>query len=223
MAEGSQKSSHDPIVDDKFLYLCFQLIKEKNFLEAEKKISAGLKKAEEKNDAPAQGLYLSAMGFLFKVQGDFKKSYKFYQQAEKFIPDDDSLKIITANFLIYQFRQFDTASRKLEKLLKNKINDAAIWHHAQALLGIAYLNMGKRNECQKVLENLLKSDFALLGSATNVNFQIPEVLEQKGFARESCLAYLKKAKTLAIEKRELVYQQAIEKLIEGVQDRAING
>ena len=159
------------------------------------------------------------MGVLYKIKKDYKKSYQFYQKAEKLLPEDPSLKMITATLLIEEFAQYDTALRKLEKILKDHSQDLALCHHAMALKGMALLLMGKKEDSLQVLKKLVASDFSALRSTANVNFKFPELLVKKQYALQECLDYLKKAKNLALEKRELVYQKIVEALISGIQEK----
>lgn len=216
MTKPEAKSPRDPIVDDKNLYLCFRLIKENKFSDAEKKIQEGIKVAAGRQDKQSEALYLSAMGVLYKVQKDYKKSYKFYQQAEKLLPEDPALKIIMATLLIEEFAQYDSALRKLDNIVDEKGQDPAIWHHAKALSGLANFLMGKKEQAKKILAEINATDFFVLRSATNLNFKLVELLVAKSFAREECLTFLRKAKDLAVQARELPYQEAIQNLLKQI-------
>lgn len=216
MPQDSKISVSDSPIDDRDLYLCFQLMKANKLSEAEQKIQKGLDLASQKGNASLEGLYLSAMGVLHKIKKDYKKSYQFYQKAEKLLPEDPSLKMITATLLIEEFAQYDTALRKLEKILKDHSQDPALWHHAMALKGMALLLMGKKEDSLQVLQKIIASDFSALRSTANVNFKLPELLVKKQYALQECLLYLRKAKDLALEKRELAYQKIVEALIAGI-------
>lgn len=213
MSQPPKAPQSDPVVNDKNLYLCFQHIKNKKFDEAKVMIQTGLDQSVKAGEAQAEALYLSAMGVLFKVQGDYRQSYKFYQKAEKLLPDDPSLKIISATLLIEEFAQYDTAFRKLDKILKSGEVDPAILHHAKVLSGLARLCTGKKNEAIKILEDINSDDFLKMRSATNINFRLVENLAEKRLATEVCTVFLKKALDLAVQKRELAYQEAIRNLL----------
>lgn len=213
MKKTDEKFPADPAVDDKNLYLCFRLIKENKFTEAEQKIQDAVKVAAARQDKSAEALYLSALGVLYKVQKDYKKSYKFYQQAEKLLPDDPALKIIVATLLIEEFAQYDSAQRKLDKILSDKSQDLAITHHAQVLSALAQFLMGKKDQAKKILTEINASDFLRLRSTSNLNFKLVELFVAKSFAREECLTFLRKAKDLAVQARELPYQEAIQNLL----------
>lgn len=213
MNQPPKNNQPDSVVNDKNLYLCFQHIKNKKYDEAKVLIQSGLDQSAKTKDAQAQALYLSAMGVLFKVQGDYKQSYKFYQKAEKLLPDDPALKIISATLLIEEFGQHDTALKKLEKIIASTETDAAILHHAQVLVGLALAQMGKMDAAQKKLRDINAQDFLVLRSATNLNFKLVEFLVKKKQAKDACITFLNKARELAIQKRELPYQGAIQSLL----------
>lgn len=195
-------ANQDPIIQDANLYLSFQMIKDGKFNEAQNLIQNEIDKAKEQNNRDVQGLYLSTLGVLFKKMGDYKKSYKCYQEAEKCLPNDDSLKLISAKLLIQNFNQFDTAIRKLDKILKSEIKDAAILHHCLNLKGIAYFKSGKKEKTKEILSLLVKSDFSRLRAACNINFNLVELLLKKDFERELCKTYLEKSLVIAQKNKE---------------------
>lgn len=208
----------DPIIDDKDLYLAFRLMKTKDFAGAETRLKEGIAKARLQNNPTSEGLYLSAMGVLFKLKRDFKESYKYYQQAERLLPDDNSVKIISATLLIQEFKQHDTAIRKLKKVLESAPGDVAIRHHALALLGIAYLATAKKNQAKEILEEVLRQDFGKLTSSAYVNYKFPEICVAKNFETDLCLEYLRKASALADLRKESGYKHVISQLISQIEN-----
>ena len=201
------------IINDADLYLSFQLMKRQDFAGAENRILAGLKKANKQKDTTLEGLYFSALGILYKLKKDFKKSYKFYQQAERLLPDDNSVKIITAILLIEEFDQFDLAIRKLERVIENEQQDAAMLHHAKAVQGIAYFKKGNKTKAKENFEFLLVQDFKNLRSVSNVDFKLVQLFLTKSFEKSLCSSYLNKALQLAQFTHEKVYETVIHKLI----------
>lgn len=206
----------DDVIRDADLYLAFQLMKRKDYDGAEKRILAGIKKARQAGDETMEGLYLSALGVLYKLKKDFKKSYRFYQQAEKLLPDDGSLKIIAAVLLIEQFGQHDTAVRKLDKVIEQEGSDPAMLHHAKAIQGLAYFRMGKREQAKENMEALLAQDFLSLRSTANLDFKLVELFLKRGFFTDLCRQYLEKALHLAKQKREKVFEQVIVDILKGL-------
>lgn len=208
----------DSVIDDKDLYLAFRLMKAKDFDGAGARLKEGVAKARSQKNTTSEGLYLSAMGVLFKLKRDFKESYKYYQQAERLLPDDNSVKIISATLLIQEFKQHDTAIRKLKKVLESAPGDIAIAHHALALLGVAYLSTAKKPQAKQVLEEILKQDFTKLSSSAYVNYKFPETCVAKNFELELCLEYLRKASSLADLRRESSYKHVISQLIAQIEN-----
>jgi tetratricopeptide (TPR) repeat protein len=204
----------DEIIRDADLYLAFQLMKRKDFDAAEKHLLTGIKKARRLGDTTLEGLYLSAMGVLYKLKQDFKRSYKFYQQAERLLGEDGSLKIISSLLLIEQFGQHDTAARKLDKVIERDGQDPAMLHHAKAIQGVAYFRMGKRDKARENMEFLLAQDFLTLRSAANLDFKLVELFLKKNFFADLCRKYLEKALDLAKKKREKVFEQVIAGILE---------
>jgi tetratricopeptide (TPR) repeat protein len=203
----------DALVNEKDLYLAFRLMKAKDFDGARERIQVGLDNAKHEKNPQSEGLFLSALGVLHKLKNEFRESYKYYQQAEKLLPDDESLKVITATLLIHEFHQYDLAIRKLKKVLDKKPKDAAVTHHCQALLGVAYLGAGKKPQAKTVLSDMIAGDFASLGSAGLINYKLPEVFIEKNFEVALCESYLLKALSVAEKKRETVYKQVISVLL----------
>lgn len=205
---------------DADLYLAFRLMKRKDFDGAEARIMAGLKLARQAGQKNLEGVYFSALGVLYKLKKDYKKSYKYYQQAEKLLPDDHSLKVITAVLLIEEFAQYDTAIRKLANVIEASANDPAMLHHAKAVQGLAYFLMGKKDRATLCLDFLLAQDFQMLRSAANVDFKMVEVFLKKKFELDKCKIYLEKARKLAHKKNEKVYLAVIETLLD-IFDKAV--
>ncbi len=202
--------SQDEKIKDTAFYNVFRLIHQKKFDEAQDLIQKGIK-SNQARDAVMEGLYWSAQGVLHKVLGEFQKSYKAYQKAEQLIPDDPSLKIVTSFLLIDQFAQYDTASRKLQKLCENQ-TDPAILHHAYALLALSAFKQGDKILAQNYIDHVLGLDFKNLRFAANVNFDALEAFIAKGFALPSCQEWIEKALALANKNKEKGYILALQKL-----------
>lgn len=188
-------------------------MKRKEYAAAEHHILEGIKKSRREMNETLEGLYYSALGVLYKLKEEYKKAYKFYQQAEKLLPDDNSLKLITTLLLIEQFGQYDTAVRRLEKVLQVESADPAMVHHAKAMMGVAYIKWGKKEKAKGVLEELLSSDFSLLRSAANIDFKLVEAMLKKKQNAELCQKYLEKALQLAQTKKEKIFEKAMQSLL----------
>lgn len=212
MAE-TNKNSTDIFAQDPELRQCFQWIHAKKYDEAQKKLEDKLKVAEANQDKDAQGILYSILGMLYKVKRDIKTAYKYYQQSEKCLPDDMSLKMITARLLVEEFNQFDTALRKLEKVLAQTTEDPVMQHHALALKALAYFNMGKKSQAKVVFGEILKQDFSKLRSAANVDYKTCEAFLRKKFEVQLCLDYLQLCMNLAVQLKEKEMIQVLTQLM----------
>jgi uncharacterized membrane-anchored protein YhcB (DUF1043 family) len=202
-------------INDKDLYEVFRLFKEKKFSEAESLIKSGISRSHSEGNKEVEGLFESTYGMLFKLKQDYKKAYKHYQKAERLIPDDPALKIINAELLIEQFKQYDTAARKLEKTKKSHADNAVVLHRVLALQGMALYLQRKKNEARSCLESMVAQDFTELQFAANLDFKLVEVFAREGSENDLCKAYLKKALELAKAKQELGFINAIHHLLAG--------
>lgn len=202
----------DPPINDQNLYQAFRKMQSKEFEAAENFLKDGLKVARLANDDAAEGLYFSAMGVLYKLKQDYKKAFKFYQQAEKLLQDDFSIKIIMATLLIEEFHQYDTALHKMDKVLA-QTTDPAVIHHAQSLRAMTYFLMNKKDKAKESFDLILAEDFGALRFATNINFKVVELFIKKGFLFTECKTFLQKALALAQSKKEKVYEKIIQGLL----------
>src|SRR3989338_146862 len=99
------------------LYDAFRQIRDKDYAAAESLLKKMLEAPG--GETPArQALIHSTLRILYKARGEVKESWRHYERAEKFLPDDPSLKIIVAKFLIVQFAQSDAALKRMKKGLR---------------------------------------------------------------------------------------------------------
>ncbi|MCP5463819.1 MAG: tetratricopeptide repeat protein [Deltaproteobacteria bacterium] len=207
-------ANNQELLQDPAIYQAFALMQRKEFDSAEALLKKGLAQAKNVDDSAGEGVFLSTLGILFKLKGDYKKAYKFYQQAEKCLKDDDSIKIISAVLLIEQFNQHETAFRKMAKLLDRPDQaDPAIIHHATALQVRALLGMRKPEPAAELFASLANQDFAQLRFAANLDFKAVEALLMKGTHKDLCETYLKKALDLASKTKEEGYITLIKAIL----------
>lgn len=197
------------------LQKAIDLISAQKYDEAEVEIKSAIEEAVAKKDILAEGLLYSTLGLLFKLKKDFRIAWRHYEKAEKLLPEDPALKLISARLLIEIFGQYDTAIIKANKVLKIAAQDGAYAHQAHATLGLAHLKKGDRKKAQAELLNAMAHDFDNVGSATNIDFKLLEALLKKQIALEDCFAYLKKALAYAQKMEEEKYIKLIQRLIEG--------
>lgn len=212
----SQKTkSEDRAVKDERLYQAFGMMRRKEYDEALDCLKEGVANAKQNNDTQLEGLYYSAMGVLFKLKKNYNKSFRFYQQAEKLLKHDPSIKIVTAMLLIEQFKQYSTAARKMTKVLA-ATQDPAVWHRAKAIETMALFLMGKKEQAELGIKEMLKQDFKQLRFAANLDYKMVELFINKNFMNDECREYLKKALALAKSKNEKTFVLVIENLLKAI-------
>lgn len=189
----------------------FALVKEKKFKEAERLFDQSLTKTEDPGE---QAVLYSAKGILEKFRGDFKAAWRAYEKAEKLLPGDPSLKVISARLLIDEFAQHETAIKKLKKVLKLTEGVPSFQHHAYTLMGLAYLKKGEKKKAAEMLEKSMAGGFEGMASAENVDFSLVEACLRRNFEREKCQEFAEKALRLAEEKKDQKIMFLIHQLLE---------
>lgn len=196
------------------LYRAFDLMAAKDLDSAEHELNSGLEEALGKQDNVLSALFYSTLGVLYKIRKDFQKAWKYYEQAEKLLPEDPALKLISARLLIDVFGQYDTAIRRCKKVLEIARSDPPFLHQAHATMGLAQLKTGQR---QLAVDNLIASmegDFEGLMSASNIDMKLVEALLRKKVAIPECFAYLQKALEFAKQTEESKFVDLFSRLIE---------
>ncbi len=191
-------------------------IQERAFPEAEALLKNLLNQSEISREKEAQALALSTFGVLEKVREDYKAAWRYYEKAEKLLPDDPSLKLIMSQLLIHEFSQYDAAIKKMKKVLTLAKGSASFEHQAHAMMAIAYLRKGDRKKAIEMLRESMRDDFAAISSAQNINLEVIEAFLARHFETESCRVYLEKALTLAKSKKENSEIRLFTKLLEGL-------
>ncbi len=181
------------------VYQAFQRIKERDYLGAESLLNLGLNEAQ---DPAEQAVYHSTLGVLFKVRGDFKEAWRRYEQAEKLLPDDPSLKIISAKFLIDDFAQYDLAIKKMKRVLDIAKGSPSFEHQARAILAIAFLRKGEKKKATRFLEEAMAGNFSGIVSAMNINLDVIEAFLARNFETDLCRTYLENGLELARTRQE---------------------
>lgn len=201
------------------IYEVFQKIKEKDFPAAEKILQEGLQGVEQAGDETQQALFHSTWGVLCKMKGEDKEAWRHYERAEKLLPDDPSLKIISAKFLIDRFAQYDTALKKLKKVLEVAKGSPSFEHQVHAIMALAYLKKGERKKAKSSLQSAMSGDFQSMVTAANINLDVIEGFLARNFEVELCRSYLEKGLALAEAKKEEKSIQLFSKLLFNLQPR----
>ncbi len=205
----------DQKITSQAFYKIFALLDQKKFDEAEKILKSELAQAEKETDPVTQAVYYSTYGVLCKLKKDYRKAWKYYEQAEKKLPEDPSLKIITARLLVEYFAQYDTVIKKMDKVLKLAASNFSYLHHAYTLKGMALFKSGKKKEAAEALRQSMgaKNKFEGLETATNFDFQLVQEFLERGLERELCAEYLNAALVFAQNKKEPVFEKMIQYLL----------
>jgi len=204
---------HDKVESER-LYRAFDFMAAKDLDSAEIELTTGLDEAESQKDDALIALFYSSLGVLFKIKKDFKKAWKFYEKAEKLLPHDPALKLISARLLIDVFGQFDSAIRRCKKVLELAENDPPFRHQAYATMGMAELRKGDRSKSIQCLMEAMDGEFDGLVSASNVDLKLTESLLRKKTGLKECLDYLETALEFSKTTKEERYVDLLTRLIE---------
>lgn len=196
------------------LYDAFREIKGKNYSAAETLLVKMLELGPA--DPPRQALIHSTLGILYKVRGEFQSAWRHYEQAERLLPDDPSLKIIVGNFLITHFAQYDAALKRMKRVLKLAKGVPSLEHQAYAMGAIAHLKKGERRKATELLRQAMANDFQSLVTSENINLEVIEAFLARNFERELCRTYLEKGLELARSRGEEKRIQLFSRLLEGI-------
>ncbi|EKD41352.1 MAG: hypothetical protein ACD_73C00755G0002 [uncultured bacterium] len=192
----------------------FELIKQKKFDEAQILFTEGISESEAGQDKVLLALFYSAMGIVYKLKKEFRTAWKYYEKAEKLLPDDPSLKIISSRLLVDYFGQYDIVIKKMNKVLEKTKEFTPFQYQAHTVMGLAWLRKGNKN---KAAESLRKSMDCLqsgMDTVANVDFELVESMARKKIAPQLCLEFLGRAKDLAKAGSEDIMAKFIQKLID---------
>lgn len=191
-------------------YRAFELMNAKQFDDAEKLLSGNMSRTD---DDAAIALYHSVLGVLFKMQGEFKTAWKHYERAEKLLPNDPALKIISARLLIDQFAEYGQAIKRAKKVLDLIPGNPVFAHQAYTTMGLAHVRKGERRKAVEMLESSWGEDFRGFVSAKNIDFELVEALLKRGWGIPSCRLFLAKAKTFADSTGEIPHINLLDRMI----------
>ena len=200
-----------PVNPSEVCYRAIELMGAKQFADAEKLLAGNMSRTD---DDAAIALYHSVLGVLFKMQGEWKTAWKHYERAEKLLPKDPALKIISARLLIDQFAEYGQAIKKAKKVLELIPGNPVFVHQAQTTMGLAYVKKGERRKAIECLEASWGEDFRGFVSAKNIDFELVEALLKRGWGAPSCRAFLLKAKAFAEAAGEESYIKLLERMMD---------
>lgn len=204
------KKEELPINSNEVCYRAFELISAKQYADAEKLLSINMSRTEDKTSL---ALYHSVLGVLFKVKGEYKTAWRHYQRAEKLMPEDPALKIISARLLIEQFAEFSQAIKKAKKVLQLAKDNPVFAHQAYTTMGLAYCRKGDRKKTIDMLEKSCGNDFEGFVSAKNIDFELIEAALRRGWGENECRIFLNKAADFASRTGEEQYISIFNKML----------
>lgn len=192
-------------------YRAFELIKQKQFDDAEKLLLGMMSKTE---DSTADALYHSVLGVLYKMKGEQKTAWRHYTRAEKLLPNDPALKIISARFLIEQFAEYDPAIRKAKKVLQLLPGNPVFAHQSYITMGLAHCLKGEKKKAVAMLEKSWGNDFEGFVTSKNIDFTLVEMLLKKDWGEDACFRFINKALGFAKNRKEEVFADAFQKMLD---------
>jgi tetratricopeptide (TPR) repeat protein len=204
------KKEAAPVNTSDVCHRAFELIATKQYGDAEKLLASNMARTD---DDASIALYHSVMGVLFKVQGEYKIAWRHYQRAEKLLPDDPALKIISARLLISEFAEYRQAIKKAKKVLATIPGNPVFAHQAYTTMGLAFCGKGQRKKAVSMLETSWGEDFQGFVSAKNVDFELVEALVRRGWGLDSCRSFLAKAVDFATKTGEENYHSLFKRML----------
>lgn len=203
----------DQPIQSAALHQVFALLEKKQFEPAEVAIIAGIEGARRAQDKILEGLFYSAQGVLFKLQKEFRKAWKAYEHAEKLIPEDPALKLISAQLLLDYFGQYDIVMLKMTRVLEMVGDDAILAHQANTLLGLAYLKKSQKEKAIECCEASMAKEFKGLRTALNINLSLVSSMMKKKWGPELCGLFIKNALAFSEKTREVFFIKQFRKIL----------
>ncbi len=188
----------------------FESLAAKQFEEAEKFLAYHMSKTE---DPVALALFHSAMGVSAKMQGRFKEAWRHYDRAEKLLPTDPALKIISARLMITQFNEYDSAIKKAKKVLELIPGNRAFVHQAYTTIGLAHAKQGKKSKALEMLRKSIVENFVGFVTVNNIDFHLVEEVARRGWDSKLCKEFIQKAHDRAKEHREMEWVGRLEQML----------
>lgn len=199
-----------PISPSDVCYRAFELMGARQYEDAEKLLASNMSRSD---DDTAIGLYHSVMGVLFKLQGEYKTAWKHYERAEKLLPEDPAMKIISARLLIDQFAEYSQAIKKAKRVLEIIPGNPVFIHQAYTTMGLAYAKKGDKKKAVEMLKDSVIDGFNGFVSAKNIDFELVEAILKKGWGALECRDFLTKAKSFAEKTREEEFVKLLTRML----------
>ncbi|MBI2343522.1 MAG: hypothetical protein HYV02_04235 [Deltaproteobacteria bacterium] len=191
-------------------YRAFELIRDRQFDDAEKLLAHWLGKVD---DAVARALLHSTFGVLEKRRGHYQAALRHYERAERLIPHDPVIKLITARLLLEVYHETEKAVRKCRQVEKLLPDNPVVVHHAKTLEGLAHAIKGNRRKALQMLRASMMNGFEGFLSCDNIDFHLVEYCLKKGWNRESCQEFLTGALACARRYQETLWVTTVGKIL----------
>lgn len=205
------RKENAPVNASDVCHRAFELMAAKQYADAEKLVAGNMSRTD---DDASIALYHSVLGVLFKLQGEYKTAWKHYQRAEKLLPKDPALKIISARLLIEQFAEYDQAIKKAKKVLEIIPENPVFAHQAHTTIGLALLKRGDRKKALSHFKKSWGDDFKGFVSGKNIDFTLLEMLVRRGYGLKECRQFLSRALAFVESTDEEPYIKLVGKMIE---------
>jgi len=199
-----------PVNPSEVCYRAFELIAAKQFADAEKLLAGNMSRTD---DNVAIALYHSVLGVLYKIRGEYKTAWRHYDRAEKLMPEDPALKIISARLLLDQFAEYHQAIKRAKKVLDVAGKNPVFVHQAYITMGLAYCKKGDKKKALEMLKCSLVDNFESFISAKNIDFELVEAVLRRGWGEDLCRAFLEKALAFANKTQESQHIKMFQKMI----------
>jgi tetratricopeptide (TPR) repeat protein len=191
----------------------FESIAAKQYDEAEKLLTYHMGKTE---DPVALALFHSAMGVAAKMQAKYKEAWRHYDRAEKLLPTDPALKLISARLMIDQFAEYGSAIKRANKVLELIPENRAFAHQAYTIMGLAYAKQGKKAKALEMLRTSIVKEFVGFVTTDNINFSLVEEIARRGWNNALCRQFIETALLRAQEHREAAWMDKLQKILEAM-------
>ena len=191
----------------------FRLMRDHQYDDANHLLVSAMAKTD---DSVATALYHSALGVLEKMRGDYKAALRHYQRAERLLPDDPAIKLITARLFIEVFKEYDQALKRCRAVEKLVPHHAVMLHHARTLEGLAWGAQGNRRKAVACLSASLINDFSDFGTSRNIDFHLVEWCVKKQWNLEVCREFLTRASAFASACNETTWNLTLGKILEAM-------
>lgn len=201
------------------VFLSLQLVREKNYAQAEEVLLKGV--GGEELQAEEKAVLYSTLGLVYKMQEKHDEAWGAYKRAEKELPDDPLLKIIVARFLLNDRPEYDQVIQRAKQILVMAKEIPSFSHQAYSLMGLAYLKKGNKRKAGEMLDKAMKDDFSGIASAENIDFQLVEAFLSRNLEVEKCRRYINSAANLARERREYKLLTVFQKLLDSLETTVV--